>query len=127
MGQQQILLIILGIIITAVAISVGIAMFSSNTIGSNKDALVNDLANLAANSYQYKLRLKNFGGGGGTYTGYTIPDKLRLNDDGSFTVSSITATSIIIVGTSGQGFGTITLTVDSLGKPTTFVYSGDFL
>ena len=50
MGQQQLLLIILGVIIVGIAIAVGIAMFSSGSVQANKDAIINDMNNLAANA-----------------------------------------------------------------------------
>ena len=49
MGQQQLLLIILGVIIVGIAIAVGISMFSSGSVQANRDGIVNDLNNLAAN------------------------------------------------------------------------------
>ncbi|MBI3195049.1 MAG: hypothetical protein HYZ34_11390 [Ignavibacteriae bacterium] len=72
MGQQQLLLIILGIIIVGVAIQVGIMMFSSQSIRANQDAILMDLTNLAADVYQFKIRPTIMGGGNGTYAGYII-------------------------------------------------------
>ncbi len=51
------LLIILGVIIVSIAIAVGIILFGSGSISSNKEALINDLNNIAAHAYQYKLRV----------------------------------------------------------------------
>ena len=81
MGQQQLLLIILGVIIVGIAIAVGISMFSSSSVQANKDALVNDLNNLAADAYQYKIRPSTMGGGAGSYAAYNVPTKLA-----SFTI-----------------------------------------
>ena len=125
MGQQQLLLIILGVIIVGIAIAVGISMFSSGSIQANRDALVNDLNNLAANAYQYRIRPTTMGGGGGAYTGYTIPTKLVSNDNGSFTRAAA-AQSVTFVGTSGQGYGTVTAVCDSTGRLTSFTYTGQF-
>lgn len=72
MGQQQLLLIILGVIIVGVAIQVGVSMFSSQSIKANQDAILLDLTNLAADVYQYKIRPTIMGGGNGTYAGYVI-------------------------------------------------------
>ena len=65
MGQQQLLLIILGVIIVGIAIAVGISMFSSSSVQSNKDAIINDLNNLAANAFQFRIRPITMGGGSG--------------------------------------------------------------
>jgi hypothetical protein len=120
MGQQQLLLIILGVIIVGIAIAVGISMFSSGTVQANKDAIINDLNNLAANGYQYRIRPTTMGGGGGAYTGYSIPTKLATNENATYTLGTVSATSIGFIGTSSQGYGTVTATLDSTGKLGTF-------
>jgi hypothetical protein len=125
MGQQQLLLIILGVIIVGIAIAVGISMFSSSSVQSNKDALINDINNLAANGYQYRIRPTTMGGGGGSYVGYAIPSKLRSNENGAYTATAVAA-QITFVGTSGQGYGTVTAICDSTGKLGTFTYTGQF-
>jgi hypothetical protein len=130
MGQQQLLLIILGVIIVGIAIAVGISMFSSSSVQANKDAIVNDLNNLAADSYQYKIRPTTMGGGGGSYGGYKIPTKLQSNENGTYTPTTATAAgaqSFNFVGTSVPYAGsTVTATVDSTGKLTSFTYAGQF-
>ena len=116
MGQQQLLLIILGVIIVGIAIAVGISMFSSGSVQSNKDGIINDLNNLAANGYQYRIRPTTMGGGGGGYTGYLIPTKLASNENGAYVTTSVSASSITFQGTSSQGYGTVIAVLDSTGK-----------
>lgn len=116
MGQQQLLLIILGVIIVGIAIAVGISMFSSGTIQANKDAIINDLNNLAANAYQYRIRPLTMGGGGGRYVNYAIPTKLQTNENATYAVSGISATAMTFTGTSSQGYGTVVAVLDSTGK-----------
>lgn len=53
MGQQQLLLIVRGVIIVGIAIAVGISMFKSNPISSNRDQCINDLNNLAAKAQKF--------------------------------------------------------------------------
>jgi hypothetical protein len=125
MGQQQLLLIILGVIIVGIAIAVGISMFSSSSVQSNKDALINDINNLAANAYQFRIRPATMGGGGGTYTGFTIPSKLLSNENGSYVATAVAA-QVTFTGTSGQGYGTVQAICDSTGKLGTFTYTGQF-
>ena len=127
MGQQQLLLIILGVIIVGIAIAVGITMFSSASVQSNKDALVNDLNNLAANAYQYKIRPSTMGGGQGSYASYNIPTKLQSNDNGAFTASSASATAITLKGASSAYSGSsVTAVCDSNGRLGSFTYAGQF-
>ena len=65
MGQQQLLLIILGVIVVGIAVAVGITMFSDNAISANRDAVTNDLVNLASRAQQYYRRPASMGGGEG--------------------------------------------------------------
>jgi hypothetical protein len=124
MGQQQILLIILGLIIVGIGIAVGIAQFGSSSISSNKDALINDLNNLSINAYQFKILPSSMGGGSGSYARYAIPAKLRSNEDGTFTISSATATRLTLMANSAVGYGTITAVCDSMGTLGSFTYTG---
>jgi len=116
MGQQQLLLIILGVIIVGIAIAVGIAMFSSGSVQANKDAIINDVNNLAANAYQWRIRPTSMGGGGGVYTGYSIPLKLVTNENASYALDAVSASSMTFIGTSVQGYGTVIAVLDSTGK-----------
>jgi hypothetical protein len=115
MGQQQLLLIILGVIIVGIAIAVGIAMFSSGSVQANKDAIINDMNNLAANAYQWRIRPVTMGGGGGVYTGYSIPLKLVANENASYSLDAVSANSMTIVGTSAVGYGIVHADLDSTG------------
>ena len=128
MGQQQLLLIILGVIIVGIAIAVGIALFGSASVSSNKDALVNDLQNIAADAYQFKSRPQTMGGGSGKYTGYYVPLKLQSNDNGSFAPTSPVGSlqSVTLVATSKLFAATITAVLDSNGQLGSFTYTGDF-
>ncbi len=127
MGQQQLLLIILGVIIVGIAIAVGLSLFSAQSVQSNKDAIVNDLNNLAAHAYQYKIRPTTMGGGGGVYTNFKIPKKMASNENAQYSVSSVGESSITfsaisnVYTTSG-----ISATIGPDGKIVTMSYTGDF-
>ena len=127
MGQQQLLLIILGVIIVGIAIAVGLSMFSAQSVQSNKDAMINDINNLAANAYQYKIRPTSMGGGGGSYAGYSIPSKMKSNANGVY-ASGTGTTSISISGTSTTYTtnGTVSATLQSDGSLNGFAYGTDF-
>jgi len=112
MGQQQLLLIILGVIIVGIAIAVGLSLFSAQSVQSNHDAIINDLNNIAANAYQSYIRPASMGGGANSYDGtgaagasaYTIPSRMRTNENGSYAVVN-TATTCTITGTSSSVTG----------------------
>ena len=113
MGQQQLLLIILGVIVVGIAVAVGITMFSDSAISANRDALTNDLVNLASRAQQYYRRPVALGGGGNSFSGLTadLAGLAKLtnktsNGNGTYTISS-----------AGTGTGTAaTLTLTGIGN-----------
>ncbi len=124
MGQQQLLLIILGVIIVGIAISVGISQFASNSTQSNKDGVTSSLINLAANAYQFKIRPSSLGGGSNSYSAYTIPSKMAADDNGAYTLGTVSSNLIQLKGTSTVNTAWVaTCTADDTGK-TTISYSG---
>ena len=126
MGQQQLLLIILGVIIVGIAIAVGLSLFSAQSIQSNRDALINDLNNLAAQAYQFRIRPTSMGGGQGDYTAFSIPTKMRTNENGTYSASP-SQNSIALTAVSAQNASnSITVTIDSFGRLGGWSYLGDF-
>jgi hypothetical protein len=124
MGQQQLLLIILGVIIVGIAIAVGISQFGAHSTQANKDGVTSSLVNIAANSYQFKIRPTTMGGGGGSYIGYTIPSKMAKDDNGTYTTGTIASNSCGIKGTSTMNTAwAATCTSDDTGK-TLITYAG---
>ncbi|MEK7671229.1 MAG: hypothetical protein AAB344_03305, partial [Bacteroidota bacterium] len=71
MGQQQLLLIILGVIVVGIAVAVGITMFTDSAISANRDAVTNDLVNLASRAQQFYRRPSALAGGGNSFVGLT--------------------------------------------------------
>jgi hypothetical protein len=73
MGQQQLLLIVLGVIIVGVAVVVGINLFNANA----KEAEIHNLANQNLNyiymARTYYLKPITAGGGGRSYQGWKNP------------------------------------------------------
>ena len=127
MGQQQLLLIILGVIIVGIAIAVGLSLFTSQSIQSNKDAMINDVNNLAANAYQFRIRPSSMGGGGGTFANWAIPVRMSSNENATYTESGGSATGITIKGVSAQNSGnTVTASVGSDGRVTSMAFGSDF-
>ena len=61
MGQQQLLLIILGLILVAVALAVGISLFRSNAIDQKRNMLINDCIDFAALAQQFYLKPTTYG------------------------------------------------------------------
>ncbi|HVN47551.1 MAG TPA: hypothetical protein VMU30_01895 [Bacteroidota bacterium] len=133
MGQQQLLLIIVSILLIAFAIAVALSIINAQRVISNRDAIVNDLNDIVANANQFKLRPTNSGGGGGVYNtsrgaanNYDIPAVMKSNANATY-FCTVASDKITIVGISGQYTdGTVTVTVNVDGSIPTWSYGEDF-
>jgi Tfp pilus assembly protein PilE len=104
MGQQQLLLIILGVIVVGIAVAVGITMFNDSAVSANRDAVTNDLVNLASRAQQFYRRPIALGGGGGSFTNLNSMALLTktsgssmVNGNGTYTLTTGTS-SITLTG-----------------------------
>ncbi len=100
MGQQQLLLIILGVIIVGIAVAVGITMFQDNALSANKDAVTNDLVNLAAKAQQFYRKPNALGGGGNSFVGITnisdlVSSAFYNNDNGQYQLLGTPTSNLI--------------------------------
>ena len=112
MGQQQLLLIILGVIVVGIAVAVGITMFKDNAVSANRDAVTNDLVNLAARAQQFFRRPTSLGGGQGTFAGLTADQaglqrltsmKNGQNANGIYAIMTAgTGTTVVLKGTGNE-------------------------
>ncbi len=124
MGQQQLLLLILGVIVVGLAIGAGINQFGAHSAQANKDGVTTSLIEIAANAYQYKIRPSTLGGGGNLYAGYTVPSKMAFDDYGTYALGTVSSRSIQITGTSSLNTAwSATCTADDTGR-TTVTYAG---
>jgi hypothetical protein len=100
MGQQQILLLILGMIVVGICIAVAVTLFHDAAVSANRDALTNDLMDFASRAQKYYFHTVNDGGGGYTFNNITI-NKLtnnRYNENGSYSIFSVAPQEIILAG-----------------------------
>ena len=113
MGQQQLLLIILGVIVVGIAVAVGITMFSDSAINANRDALANDLVNLASRAQQFYRRPVSLGGGGNDFGKLTLITQLTNNTsnaNGTYSLKAagsgagITAPGVQIIGVGTENY-----------------------
>lgn len=95
-------------------------------IQANRDAMISDLNNLAANAYQYRIRPTTMGGGGNSYDNYKIPSRIASNDNGSYALSGVYPDSVAFLATSKLKLGTISCILDITGRLHSFEYSGEF-
>ncbi len=112
MGQQQLLLLVLGIVIVGLAVVVGISAFSENRIKSNADALVTDALRIASDAQAWKLKPGQFGGALSTEDlddvsfdeiGYPNSGDVYTNVNGSFEWAAPTGVTCVAPSTVPSG------------------------
>jgi hypothetical protein len=98
MGQQQLLLIILGVIVIGIAVAVSMNLFRAGAVEHKRDLIVNESANLATLAMGYYNKPKEFGGGGRTFQDWVIPSNMQSTANGHY-ATEIYSDSLVIIGT----------------------------
>jgi hypothetical protein len=99
LGQQQLLLIALAIIIVGISIAVSIQLFRSNAIEQKRDLLIEETTSLGYMAIQYYKKPAELGGGSKSFLGWSIPSQMVTTANGNFMTSTVTADQVIITGT----------------------------
>ena len=109
MGQQQLLLIVLGVIIVGIAVVVGINVFTASSANANRDAVISDLTTLAAMAQQHYRKPVAMGGGGnafntskGATASWDVPASLDTTANGIYTRTAVAATSVTLQGVGNE-------------------------
>jgi len=109
MGQQQLLLIVLGVIIVGIAVVVGINVFTASSTNANRDAVISDLTTLAAMAQQFYRKPVAMGGGGnafntskGATAAWNVPNSLDTTANGVYTRTAVAATTVTLEGVGNE-------------------------
>jgi hypothetical protein len=89
MGQQQLLLIAISVILVGVSIAVGVTQFRSSAVDTNRQAIISDLINLAAKAQRYYKTPTTLAGGGQDFGGFALSPADTGNTNGSYSISTI--------------------------------------
>jgi len=84
MGSQQLLLIVVGVIVIAFMIYAGFNLGADYMENANRDQVISSLYDLGLIAQQHFKKEASQGGGGGTYTGWTIPTQFITTQAGTF-------------------------------------------
>jgi len=128
MGQQQLLLILLGVILVGAAIVLALSLMSAQSVQANKDAIINDLNQIAAHVYQYRISSSQLAGGAGKYTGYHLPTSLASNANASYSCSIAPDEVTITAVSASNANNTIVAKIDGKGLfiADAWTFTGDF-
>ncbi len=119
MGQQQLLLIVLGVIVVGIAVVVGINLFNASAEEANKDGIVSDCTNLGAMAQQYYKKPLSMGGGANSFDGWAIPAALVGTANGDY-IAPNGDQSVVITGTPFS-VNAYTWTVQTTVSPTAII------
>jgi hypothetical protein len=100
MGQSQLLLVILGVILVGIAIFIGVQMFQHNAVDDVRNAVLTDLNNYAARALAYYGKPATQGGGNKSFDGVTMsmifPSAENVN--GRYYVESAEGDNCVLIG-----------------------------
>ncbi len=111
MGQTQLLLVVLGVLLVGLAIYVGLTMFGANTVEDTRNAIILDLQNFSARAVAYYSRSTSQAGGGKSFTGVTIGQIYPMveNVNAIYSIESAAGDTCVI-----DGVGKIVSGTDSI-------------
>lgn len=101
MGQSQLLMLVLAVIIVGIAVAVGITQLQEGALTANADALLTDCQTITAKTQGWYRKPASLGGGGNSFVGATLPKvgASPTNDNGSYTLTVDSANQVTCVGT----------------------------
>ena len=128
MGQQQLILLVLGIVIVGLAVTIGIQAFAENSKRTNLDALVNDAIDVAAAAQAWMLKPSVYGGGnnscqtscdwsGATFSALGLTSSssgTHINVNGEITIDGSSSPSQFVIVATNTSYGN-QVTVNVLG------------
>ena len=126
MGTQQLLLIALGVIVVGLMVFTGISIMRTYSESSNREQIISNMYDLGLMAQTYYKKNRTLGGGGRTYTGWSIPLQLRNTHTGTF-FATVRATRVNLscngkyTGKNGRSVVRVTARVDINGIRITIV------
>ena len=127
MGQSQLLLIIIGVLIIGIILLAATGFFRSDELDANKNALVHDINQVAQLGLRYFARPLALGGGGHSYVGFQLPARFQSNSNGKYTATAPSPTMLEVTGISALDSScSVTAQIDTYGKASNWTFTGDF-
>jgi len=127
MGNQQIILLVLGTIVVAIAVTIGIMQFREYYTDSVADEIATVLLEQAQEAKIYFLKPRTLGGGNKSFVGFTLPRGIGKNTGVQYTSGGWRSYSIMLTATAREGECTAMLqTRDSTNFTIAWQWSGEF-
>jgi len=100
MGQTQLFLVVLGMMLIGIAIYVGISIFSANTVEDTRHAIITDLGNFASRATAFYWKPVTQGGGGKSFHDITLSQIYPMGENlnARYFIESAEDDQCVIVG-----------------------------
>ena len=99
MGQQQLMLTVMGVLLVMLLVLGGIQMFTSSAEQNNVDQTALEVLRIIDSAREHYARPKAMGGGGRSFTGFRISSALDTTENAYHTSVVTTAQYIILLST----------------------------
>ncbi len=98
MGQTQLLMIVLAVMIVGIAVTVGITQFGESALAANRDAINTDCATVVSKAQGWFRKPTSLGGGGNSFANFSLAKAgvAASNDNGSISVTTADATTFTV-------------------------------
>lgn len=80
MGQNQVLMIVLSVIVVGAGVAVGVTQFSEVAMNANQDAVIQDCIDIVQAAQRWYRKPRALGGGGYSFSGITLT-ALNIDDE----------------------------------------------
>jgi hypothetical protein len=81
MGSQQLFLLVLGLLLVALVLFTGFQFTGDYYENVHREKLLEEIQSLQNNAIQYKKKAIEFGGGSGSFIGWTTSQNRLINDN----------------------------------------------
>jgi hypothetical protein len=111
----------------SIVVAVTLAYLDASAVQANKDAMMAEAANIAMIARDYRNRPSGSAGGGGSFEGFVLSDRLRHTENGVYMIRILSVDRLQIFGSSVRNYedGLIAL-VDEYGSILRWEFTGRF-
>jgi hypothetical protein len=85
-------------VVLGITVVVGSDLFNAVAVDTNRNAVVSDMNHIGRLALEYYKTPESQGGGGNSYSGFKIPDKISHNENGEYTLI-VYDQQLVIIGT----------------------------
>lgn len=105
---------------------VALSQFSSSSVPAHVDEIRNDMKRIADKAYFFRLSPKSNRGGGGSYTGFVLPNSFKPNENADYSIVRQSADTLIVLAIAFAEEDRVQATINNDGVVVQWTYFGKF-